>query len=237
MATIDLHDRTGAAAGTVELDDALFGAEVNVPAMHQVVTAQLAAARAGTSKTKSRAQVRGGGRKPWRQKGTGRSRQGSIRSPQWVGGGVAHGPTGEQNYRKRVSKKLKRVALASALSDRAGSGDVRVVRDLAFDAPKTKDAVSLLDALELTDRRVLLVLASRNEAVGKSFRNLTSVHTLPVDQLNTYDVLCSDVVLFEEEALSYIGTGTRADLAQTAAGEDRASAPGEVSATRRGEQA
>ena len=214
MATIDLHDRTGATAGTVELDDALFAVDVNVPAMHQVVTAQLAAARSGTAKAKTRAEVRGGGAKPWRQKGTGRSRQGSIRSPQWVGGGAAHGPTGDQNHRKRVSKKLKRLALASALSDRAASGDIRVITDLEFDAPKTKDAVAFLSALDLSDRRVLVVTATRSEPVGRSFRNLPSVHLLTVDQLNTYDILCSDVVVFQQDALGYIGTGTRADLAE-----------------------
>ena len=212
MATIDLHDRTGATSGTVELNDTWFAAEVNVPAMHQVVTAQLAAARSGTSKAKTRGEVRGGGRKPWRQKGTGRARQGSIRAPQWVGGGAAHGPTGEQNHRKRVSKKLKRVALASALSDRAASGDIRVISDLDIDVPRTKDAVAFLTALELSDRRVLVVSASRDESLGKSFRNLPSVHLLTVDQLNTYDVLCSDVVVFQQDALEYIGTGSRVDL-------------------------
>lgn len=212
MAKIDVHAADGAKKGKVELDPALFAAPVNVPAMHQVVTAQLAAARSGTSKTKSRSEVRGGGRKPWRQKGTGRARQGSIRAPQWTGGGVAHGPTGEETYTKRVSKKLKRVALRSALSDRASSGDIRVVADLAFDAPRTKDAIAFLDALELGGRKVLLVLASRDEVIGRSFRNLSDVHLLTVDQLNTYDVLCSDVVVFQSEALEFIGTGGRADL-------------------------
>jgi large subunit ribosomal protein L4 len=216
MATLDLHTRSGDTAGTVELDPALFDADVHVSAMHQVVTAQLAAARAGTSKTKTRGEVRGGGRKPWRQKGTGRSRQGSIRAPQWAGGGIAHGPSGEQNYTKRVSKKLKRLALRSALSDRARSDAVRVISDLSFDTPRTKDAVAFLAAHDLTGRKVLLVLASRDEATAKSFRNLAGVHILTVDQLNTYDVLCSDVVVFQHEALDYVGTGRRADLAEVA---------------------
>ena len=146
MPTIDVHTISGETDGTIDLDDALFDAQVNVPAMHQVVVAQLAAARSATSKVKSRGEVRGGGKKPWRQKGTGRARQGSIRSPQWAGGGVAHGPSGEQNYTKRVSKSLKRVALRSALSDRARSGDVRVISDLAYDAPRTGRAVALLTA-------------------------------------------------------------------------------------------
>jgi large subunit ribosomal protein L4 len=224
MATIDLHGPDGEVTGNVELSDELFAAPVNVPAMHQVVTAQLAAARSGTSKTKSRSEVRGGGRKPWRQKGTGRARHGSIRAPQWSGGGVAHGPTGEQNHTKRVSKKLKRLALRSALSDRAASGDVRVVGGLAFDVPRTKDAVALVEALDLVGRRVLLVLAGQDEAIGKSFRNLERVHVLTVDQLNTYDVLVSDVVVFQQEALQYIGTGTRADLASGAHKEPARSA-------------
>ncbi|MBA2528657.1 MAG: 50S ribosomal protein L4 [Euzebyales bacterium] len=214
---LDVHTRTGATDGTVDVDDAIFGAQVNVPAMHQVVTAQLAAARSGTSKTKSRGEVRGGGAKPWRQKGTGRARQGSIRSPQWSGGGVAHGPTGDQNHVKRVNKKLKQLALRSALSDRARSGDVRVVSDLAFDAPRTRDAVAFLDALGLRARKVLIVLASRDEAVGRSFRNLGGVHLLTVDQLNTYDVLVSDVVVFQQAALGHIGKGSREDLREVPA--------------------
>lgn len=212
MPSIDLVNLEGKKAGSVELDDALFAAPVNVPAMHQVVTAQLAAARAGTSKVKTRAEVRGGGRKPWRQKGTGRARAGSIRAPQWTGGGVAHGPTGNENYTKRVNKKLKRLALRSALTDRAANGNVRVVSGLSFTTPRTKDAIALLTALGVTEQRVLLVLASVDVAVGKSFRNLGNVHILTVDQLNTYDVLVSDVVVFQEEALPYIGTGKRADL-------------------------
>ncbi len=127
--------------------------------------------------------MRGGGRKPWRQKGTGRARQGSTRAPQWTGGGIVHGPTGDQNYTKRVSKKLKRLALASALSDRAQGEQVKVVRGLAFDAPKTKQAVGLLDALECEGTRVLVVLDRWDAPTVKSFRNLEGVHLLTVDQL------------------------------------------------------
>src|SRR5688572_26053681 len=213
MPSIDLLTKAGKANGTVDLDDEIFDAPLNVPAMHQVVVAQLAAARSGTSKVKSRGEVRGGGRKPWRQKGTGRARQGSIRSPQWSGGGVAHGPSGEQNYTKRVSKSLKRVALRSALSDRARSGDVRVISDLSYDVPRTKDALEFLGALELDTRRVLLVLSGRDEVVTKSFRNLDRIHILTVDQINTYDVLVSDVVVFQQSALEHIGKGTREGLA------------------------
>jgi large subunit ribosomal protein L4 len=215
MVSVPLHGIDGTETGTVDLPDELFAAEVNVPAMHQVVTAQLAAARSGTSKTKTRGEVRGGGRKPWRQKGTGRARQGSSRSPQWIGGGVAHGPSGVQNHTKRVSKKLKKVALRSALSDRVNGGNVRVVDGLTFDVPRTKDAVGFLGAFDLVGRRTLLVLAGVDDNVGKSFRNLGArVHLLTVDQLNTYDVLVSDVVVFQAEAVEYIGTGTRRDLAE-----------------------
>jgi large subunit ribosomal protein L4 len=207
---VDVLNPDGSSGDTVDLDAAIFEAPVNVPAMHQVVTAQLAAARAGTAKTKTRAEVRGGGAKPWRQKGTGRARQGSIRAPQWSGGGVAHGPTGQQNHRKRVNKKVKRLALASALSDRAGSDAVRVVSDFGITEPRTKDAVAFLDALELTGRNVLLVLAERDDAIGKSFRNLRNVHLLTVGQLNVHDVLVSDVVVFAEAALDRIGRPGRA---------------------------
>jgi large subunit ribosomal protein L4 len=202
---VDVLNPDGSAGEAIELDAALFEAPINVPAMHEVVTAQLAAARAGTAKTKTRAQVRGGGGKPWRQKGTGRARQGSIRAPQWSGGGVAHGPTGQQNHRKRVNKKVKRLALASALSDRAASDAVRVVSDFGITEPRTKDAVAFLDALELIGRNVLVVLPERDDAIGKSFRNVPDVHLLTVDRLNVHDVLVSDIVVFAEAALDRIG--------------------------------
>jgi large subunit ribosomal protein L4 len=202
---LDVLNPDGSAGEAIELDAALFEAPINVPAMHEVVTAQLAAARAGSAKTKTRAQVRGGGGKPWRQKGTGRARQGSIRAPQWSGGGVAHGPTGEQNHRKRVNKKVKRLALASALSDRAASDAVRVVSDFGITEPRTKDAVAFLDALELIGRNVLVVLSERDDAIGKSFRNVPDVHLLTVDRLNVHDVLVSDIVVFAEAALDRIG--------------------------------
>lgn len=208
--TVDRYTRSGDTDGTVELDAAIFAAPVNVAVMHQVVTAQLANARRDTAKTKTRGERAGGGAKPWRQKGTGRARHGSIRAPQWQGGGVAHGPDGRQNHGQRVNKKMKRAALRSALSDRARSEQVRVVGDLAFDEPKTRQAVQLLSALGGTDRRVLVVLADRHRSTEKSFRNLPGVTVSPVDQLNAYDVLCSDLVVFAESALPLIGTGRRA---------------------------
>ena len=207
---VKARDRAGAELGEVDLPEEWFGGEVNVPVMHQVVVAQLAAARTGSASTKTRAQVRGGGRKPWRQKGTGRARQGSIRSPQFAGGGVAHGRSTAENHTKRVNKKMKRAALRSALSDRARSGNISVVRDLTFTTPRTKDAVAMLDALGHSDSGALVVLADLHLPTWKSLRNLPRVHALTVDQLNTYDVLRSDVVVFDESALSLIGTGTRA---------------------------
>jgi large subunit ribosomal protein L4 len=209
---VDVKDLTGEKVGTVDLPAEWFAAEIKPHVMHQVVTAQLAAARQGTHKTKTRAEARGGGRKPWRQKGTGRARHGSIRSPMWVGGGVAHGRV-PKDWSVRVNKKVKRSALRSALTDRAGSGDVAVVRGFTFDAPRTKAAVEALTALELADRKVLIVLADVDEAAIKSLRNLADVHTLVVDQLNTYDVVKSDVVVFDEAALELIGTGRRASTA------------------------
>ncbi|MEX0834698.1 MAG: 50S ribosomal protein L4, partial [Nitriliruptor sp.] len=207
--SIDVHDLQGSKVGTVDLPETWFAGTVNVPVMHQVVTAQLAAARQGTHKTKTRAQVAGGGAKPFRQKGTGRARQGSIRSPQWVGGGVAHGRT-PSNWAQRVNKKVKRAALRSALTDRAQLGAITVVRDLAFEAPKTRDAVAALAALGHGDvKRVLVVLGDLHQPTLRSFRNLQHVHMLTVDQLNVYDVLRSDVVVFDEAALEQIGTGRR----------------------------
>jgi large subunit ribosomal protein L4 len=198
MTTIDKRDAAGKKAGTVELDDAMFGVQPNVPVMHQVVTAQLAARRSGTQSTKTRAEVRGGGAKPWRQKGTGRARQGSIRSPQWVGGGVALGPK-PRSYAQRTPKKMIRLALRSALSDRANDGKVLVV-DWGFDAISTKAAVAALQALEL-EGRVLVVLGPDDEVAWKSFRNLQHVHLIEARELNAYDVLASDWVVFTEETL------------------------------------
>ena len=207
--TIDVKDLTGSTVDSIELPAEWFAAEIKPHVMHEVVTAQLASARQGTHKTKTRGEVRGGGAKPWRQKGTGRARQGSIRSPQWVGGGVAHGRT-PSDWSIRVNKKVKRSALRSALSDRAAGGDVVVVRDLAFPTPRTKDAVAALEALEVADRNALVVLADLDRPTMKSMRNLTRAHVITVDQLNTLDVVKRDVVVFDEAALALIGTGRRA---------------------------
>jgi len=207
MTTLTMRDGTGAEAGTVELPEAVFGIEPNVSVMHQVVTAQLAAARAGTHSTKTRAEVRGGGAKPWRQKGTGRARQGSIRSPQWRGGGVAHGPK-PRDYRQRTPKKMVALALRSALSDRCALGKVVVVSEWPMSAPRTKDAIALLEALDLRVKgargeRVLVVLDRSEDAVWKSFRNLGErVQIIMTDELNTYDVLVNDSIVFSRATLT-----------------------------------
>jgi large subunit ribosomal protein L4 len=206
-ATVDVVDLTGKKVGSVDLPGEWFAGDVNIPVMHQVVTAQLAAARQGTHKTKTRAEVSGGGRKPWKQKGTGRARQGSTRSPQWIGGGVSHGRV-PKDWSQRVNRKMRRSALRSALTDRLAGGNVIVVDRFAFDAPRTKDAIAAFDALG-AGQNVLLVLADFDEAAVLSVRNLGAVHTLLVDQLNTHDVLLSDTVIFEEAAISLIGTGMR----------------------------
>ncbi|MBW3548521.1 MAG: 50S ribosomal protein L4 [Actinobacteria bacterium] len=197
--TVPVRDVSGADTGTVELDRRMFGVEPNVPLMHQVVTAQLAAARSGSASTLTRAEVRGGGAKPWRQKGTGRARQGSIRAPQWRGGGVALGPK-PRSYRQRTPKKMVRGALISALSDRAAAGRVAVTASWDFDGPSTKAAKAALAALG-TEGRVLVVLSPDDEIARKSFRNLPEVQTLPVSQLNAYDVLLNDWVVFTRQTL------------------------------------
>src|SRR3954470_16118286 len=199
MPTIDLRTKDGGTSGTIELDDAIFGIEPNVPVMHQVVTAQLAAARSGTQSTLTRAEVRGGGAKPWRQKGTGRARAGSTRAPNWSGGGVALGPK-PRSYKQKTPKKMVQLALRSALSDRASEGRVAVVEAWDWPAPKTKDAAAALVALGI-EGKVLLVVGSEDEVAFKSFRNLTHVHIQSKGELNAYDTLCSDWIVFTREAL------------------------------------
>ncbi len=210
--TAQVYDALGKATGEVTLDAALFGIEPNVAVMHQVVTAQLAAARSGTAKTKTRAEVRGGGRKPWRQKGLGRARHGSIRAPQWRGGGVVFGPT-PRDFSQRTPKRMKRLALASALSARAAEEQVKVVDSFDWQAPRTKDAVSWLQASG-TDGKVLVVLDRGDEIAVKSFRNLPQVAVLRVDQLNTYDVVWSDTVVFSAAALDVVTGGTSYEVAE-----------------------
>jgi large subunit ribosomal protein L4 len=200
MSTVDVIGVDGTASGTVELPDAIFDVQANIPLMHQVVVAQLAAARQGTHKTKTRGEVAGGGKKPYKQKGTGRARQGSIRAPQFTGGGVAHGPV-PRDYSQRTPKKMKAAALRGALSDRAREGRVLVVQTfIEGDTPRTKDALWVLDAVAKTEK-VLVVLGRADEVNWLSLRNLRTVHLLAADQLNTYDVLVADEVIFTADAL------------------------------------
>ncbi len=225
MSAVTVKNQAGADAGTVELPDAIFGIEPNVALMHQVVTAQLAAARAGTHSTKTRAEVAGGGAKPWRQKGTGRARQGSIRSPQWRGGGVAHGPK-PRSYRQRTPKKMVRLALVCALSDRALQSRVMVVDGWTFDPPRTKDAITALTALDLRPAdarapRVLLVMDRTDEAAWKSFRNLGDrVQIVLPEELNAYDVLVNDWLVFTSATLE--ATVSRLTSGTSATGEEAA---------------
>jgi large subunit ribosomal protein L4 len=196
----------------VDLPAEIFDVQTNIPLIHQVVVAQLAAARQGTHSTKSRGEVRGGGRKPHRQKGTGRARAGSTRAPHWTGGGVVHGPT-PRDYSQRTPKKMKAAALRGALSDRARNGRIHVVTSLVTgDAPSTKDAVALLAGL--TERKNMLIVLDRSDIVSmKSVRNLENLHVLAVDQLNTYDVLCADDVVFTQAALDAFIAGPTATVA------------------------
>jgi len=197
---VEVRAADGSADGTVTLPADVFDVQVNVPLIHQVVVAQLAAARQGTHDTKTRGEVRGGGRKPYRQKGTGRARQGSTRAPQFAGGGTVHGPT-PRSYVQRTPKKMKAAALRGALSDRARNGRVHVVSALVEgEAPSTKAAVAALAGLS-ERRHVLVVVQRSDELTWKSLRNAEQVHLLVPDQLNTYDVLVSDDVVFTRGAL------------------------------------
>ncbi|MDE0268717.1 MAG: 50S ribosomal protein L4 [Acidimicrobiaceae bacterium] len=199
MSTVELLNQTGESVGSVTLADATFCIEPRADVMYQVVTAQLAARRAGTHSTKTRAEIAGGSAKPWRQKGTGRARHGSTRSPQWRGGGVAHGPR-PRSHRQRTPKKMKRLALASALSDRAQNQSVIVVDHWDFPSPSTKQAIKALDAIGASGK-VLVVLGDDDIEAWKSFRNLNAVHCIRVGELNTYDVLNSDVLVFTSATL------------------------------------
>ncbi|MDY5150939.1 50S ribosomal protein L4 [Actinotignum urinale] len=198
---IDVLDASGKVTSTVTLPEALFDREVNTSLLHQVVTAQLAAARQGTHSTKTRGEVRGGGKKPWRQKGTGRARHGSTRSPIWSGGGIAHGPK-PRDYSQRTPKKMIAAALLQSLSDRARGGRIHAVTAFVADStPSTKVARQLIEKIN-EGRRALVVVERGEDASILSVRNLPQVHTIYVDQLNCYDVLVADDVIFTEAALN-----------------------------------
>jgi large subunit ribosomal protein L4 len=204
--TVDVLDAAGETTSTVELPAEIFDVQTNVPLIHQVVVGQLAAARQGTHNTRNRGEVRGGGRKPYKQKGTGRARQGSVRAPQFTGGGVVHGPT-PRDYTQRTPKKMKAAALRGALSDRARHGRIGVVSALvAGEQPSTKAAAAALSAVS-GFQQVLVVLERDDQVTWKSLRNVPSAHLLWPDQLNTYDVLCADAVVFTKGALAAFVAG------------------------------
>ncbi len=204
----------GTELGEVALEPSIFGIEPNLTLLHQVVTAQLAAARAGTQSTKTRAEVRGGGAKPFRQKGTGRARQGSTRSPQWIGGGVALGPK-PRSYAQKTPKKMIQQALRSALSDRAAQGRIALIDAWTFDVPSTKAGLAALAALGVTGR-VLVVLGEEDGYADRSFGNLPEIQTIVTGELNAYDILVNDWVLFTDETLPG-GTGAEVVAADTTA--------------------
>ena len=220
--TAELFASDGNHKGEIGLNPEVFGIEPNKPVMHQVVTAQLAGARSGTASTKTRGEVRGGGSKPWRQKGLGRARQGSIRAPQFVGGGVAFGPR-PRSYAQRTPKKMKRLALRSALSARVAEGNVKVVETFDWTEPKTKQARAFLDALD-AGRKVLLVLGRSDRIPERSFRNLRGVAIVEPGQLTTYDVLWADTLVFTTDTIGSVGGQgtydvTEVDFVEDAGGE------------------
>ncbi|MDG4821209.1 50S ribosomal protein L4 [Asanoa sp. WMMD1127] len=211
MTSVDVITVDGGKSGSVELPGDIFDAQANIPLMHQVVVAQLAAARQGTHKAKTRGEVRGGGKKPYKQKGTGRARQGSLRAPQFTGGGVVHGPV-PRDYSQRTPKKMKAAALRGALSDRARGGRVHVVETFVNDGKSTKAALATL-AKVTTAKRVLVVLSETDENNWVSLRNEPRVHLIEAGQLNTYDVLVADDVVFTKDALDEF-LGVPAEAAQ-----------------------
>ncbi len=226
--TVEVRDVSGETSGSVELDEAIFGIQPNVPVMHQVVTAQLAAARAGTQSTKTRAEVSGGGKKPFRQKGTGRARQGSERAPHFAGGGVALGPK-PRSYKQRTPRKMVQLALRSALSDRASEGKVLVVSSWPWETPSTREARSALAALGL-EGKVLVVLSRDDQEAYKSFRNLQDIQIILDAELNAYDVLCNDWIVFTSQTLPGAGAGAETAVAAPAAGAEKTAATAKTAA-------
>ncbi|ATD53938.1 50S ribosomal protein L4 [Clostridium chauvoei] len=201
MPTVGLFNQEGKQVGDIQLNDNVFGVEVNQDAMHQMVVALLANKRQGTQSAKTRAEVRGGGIKPWRQKGTGRARQGSIRAPQWIKGGIVFAPK-PRDYRMSVPKSMRRVAMKSALTSKVQGGEMIVLENLTFEAPKTKNMVEVLKAFEA--KKTLIVTAESNEAVYKSARNITGVEVMPVNNINVYDLLKFEKLIITKDAVSKI---------------------------------
>jgi large subunit ribosomal protein L4 len=225
-ATVQVRNATGDVVGERELPGGLFDAPINVAVMHQVVTAGLAARRSGTHSTKTRGDVSGGGKKPWRQKGTGRARQGSTRAPHWTGGGVVFGPR-PRDHSVRVNRKMRQAAFRSALSDAARSGKVAVVEGLTFEEPSTRDAVGVLEALELGGR-LLVVIAQPDAAVEKSFRNLAHVRIRYPTNVSTYELLYADAVLFTADALDRLADQRGSGPAAETPGEPDTAAPSDA---------
>ncbi|WP_024615596.1 50S ribosomal protein L4 [Clostridium sp. Ade.TY] len=201
MPTVGLFNKEGKQVGDFQLNENIFAVEVNENAMHQVVVALLANKRQGTQSAKTRAEVRGGGIKPWRQKGTGRARQGSIRAPQWIKGGIVFAPK-PRDYRMAIPKSMKRVAMLSALTSKVQEGQMVVVEDLAFDSIKTKNVVNMLKAMET--KKTLIVTAESNEVVYKSARNIEGVAVMPANNINVYDLLKFEKVVMTKDAVSKI---------------------------------
>ncbi|GIP65726.1 50S ribosomal protein L4 [Virgibacillus pantothenticus] len=203
MPKVALLKQDGAQAGELELNDSVFGIEPNTHVLHEAVVMQRASMRQGTHAVKNRSEVRGGGRKPWRQKGTGRARQGSIRSPQWVGGGTVFGPT-PRSYSYKLPKKVRRLALKSALSSKTKENNLVVLESLSFDEPKTKEAVKMLTALNV-DTKALIVVAEKEENVVRSMNNLPTVTVLTVEEMNVLDLLGHDKLILTKEAAEKAG--------------------------------
>jgi large subunit ribosomal protein L4 len=201
MPTVGLFNKEGQKVGDVELAENVFGVEPNAYAVHQVVVALLANKRQGNQSAKTRSEVSGGGIKPWRQKGTGRARQGSIRSPQWIHGGIVFAPK-PRDYRVSIPKSMKRVAMKSALSSKVADNEIIVLDSLEFEAPKTKEFIKVLDALKA--KKALIVVADSNENVYKSARNIPGVAVIPVNNINVYDILKYDNFIITKDAVSKI---------------------------------
>lgn len=204
MPKVVLYKQDGTQAGDVELNDSVFGIEPNEHVIHEVVVMQRAAKRQGTHAVKNRSAVRGGGAKPWRQKGTGRARQGSIRSPQWVGGGVVFGPTTERNYKYKLPKKVRKLALKSALSSKVKNENIFVLENLQFEAPKTKEMVAVLDALKVDDK-ALIVTSEKDENVIRSANNLQKVKVITVNEVNVLDLVAHDKLILTKAAAERAG--------------------------------
>lgn len=204
MASIDIKDLKGASVGTAAVADSIFSIEPNTFAMHQVVRSQLAALRAGTHSTKTRGMVRGGGKKPWRQKGTGRARQGTIRAPQWAGGGVVFGPS-PRSYAFKVPNKVIKLAMRSALSAKLADEQFYCVNAFSFDKPSTKDALAVLKGLGLERTKVTVVIANDDDVAYLSFRNIDRCRVIFAFEANTYDLIDNKALLFTAESLNWVG--------------------------------